>query len=181
VRAAAEDILAAFAAELDAGARPADALRAAALSGDGVPAPPAGADRTTLAGELAAHTDPAVALAGCEAPALRQLAVAYRVCRSAGIRLAPVATTLAGQARADAVRAGELTAALAGPRSSGRLVAALPVIGVALGALLGAAPQHILLHTAAGAACLAAGGLLDLAGLRWLGRLADGVERRSGR
>jgi len=194
-RAVAEDLLAAFAAELDAGADPDTALRAASASATGE-APGAvaggataegaistgrraggGGELARLSAGLAAGEDAARLLAGCETPALRQLGAALWVCRAGGARLAPVATMLAEQARADARRAGELAAALAGPRSSGRLVAGLPLVGVAFAALLGAHPGHILLATPSGSACLAAGVALDLLGLRWLRWIGDRAGR----
>jgi tight adherence protein B len=182
VRTRAEDFLAAFAAELDAGGPHAPALRAAASGLGGIEAAPGTAwiPLGRLGAELAGRDDPGVVLCRAEAPAVRQLGIAYQVCTQVGARLSPVATMLATLARADAVRAGELSAALAGPRSSGRLVAALPVAGIALGSLAGAAPLHALLSTPVGIACLVTGGLADLVGLRWLRAFADGVERRAG-
>lgn len=190
-RAVAEDLLAAFAAELDAGAGPDAALRSAvtaAQTGLGTPArgptglgsagPADAGELGALAAGLAAGTDPARLLASCGTPALRKLGAALLVCRSGGARLAPVARELAGQAQADARRAGELATALAAPRSSGRLVAGLPLLGLAFAALLGAGPVHVLLGTPAGSACLLGGVLLDLAGLRWLRWTADRVTRR---
>jgi len=192
-RAVAEDLLAAFAAELDAGADPETALRAATSAArqpsDGdegraaghVAGPAEGAaELTRLAAGLTAGADPARLLAGCRTPALRQLGAALWVCRAGGARLAPVAVTLAVQAQADARQAGELAAALAGPRSSGRLVAGLPAVGVVFAALLGARPAHVLLATPAGSACLVAGVALDLVGLRWLRWIGDRVARSAG-
>ncbi|WP_026240477.1 hypothetical protein [Parafrankia discariae] len=199
LRGAAEDVLAALSTELDAGAAPDEALRTALFSVGDLPTrhrrrrrgaghgdrrsragaaglPTGGLDLGRLRELLPRAEDPARLLARCEASALRQLATAYRVCRLAGVRLAPVATMLADAARADAARADELASALAGPRSSGRLVAGLPLLGLALGALVGASPVEVLLTGSAGRACLTAGVLLDLAGLRWLRRIADGVQ-----
>lgn len=181
-RAAAEDLLAAVAAELDAGADPVSALRQAAMATEGDAPGTNGLvadDLTVLRRALASGADPAATLARCQTPSLRQLAAAYRVCSTSGVRLAPLATTLSVQARAAAVRADELGAALAGPRSSGRLVAGLPVAGIGLAALLGADPGRVLLHSAAGVSCLVAGTLLDVVGLRWLHWIADRVARRA--
>ncbi|WP_261554491.1 type II secretion system F family protein [Frankia tisae] len=184
VRACAEDFLAAFAAELDAGGPHGPALRAAAGGIDALgTAPgrgPGWIPLDQLAATLAGADDPGVVLCRNEANAVRQLGIAYQVCTMVGARLAPVATMLASLARADAVRAGELAAALAGPRSSGRLVAALPLAGIALGSLAGGHPLHTLLATPAGNACLVAGSVADLVGLRWLRSFADRVERRAG-
>ncbi|MBL7493878.1 type II secretion system F family protein [Frankia sp. AgB1.9] len=188
-RAVAEDLLAAFAAELDAGAEPAVALRTAVTAARAVgtglvetatgPSASRDGELDAVATGLAAGTDPAGLLAGCRTPMLRQLGIALQVCRAGGARLAPVARALAGQAQADARRAGELAAALAGPRSSGRLVAGLPLVGLGFAALLGAGPVHVLLGTSAGSACLAGGVLLDLLGLRWLRWTGDRVTRRA--
>ncbi|MCM3925672.1 type II secretion system F family protein [Frankia sp. AiPs1] len=182
VRACAEDFLAAYAAELDAGGPHGHALHAAARGieelGSAPGRHPGWISLDRLADTLAGPDDPGVALCRSEAGAVRQLGIAYQVCTLVGARLAPITTMLATLARADAVRAGELAAALAGPRSSGRLVAALPLAGIALGSLAGAQPLHTLLATPAGNACLLAGGLADLAGLRWLRSFADRVERR---
>ncbi|KDA43249.1 secretion system protein [Frankia sp. B2] len=182
VRQSAEDLLAAFAAELDAGAPQLEALRRAAGGIDELVAAPAGRSAWLPIDQLGAALDrteePGALLCRSEASSLRQLGVAYQVCAAVGARLAPVATMLAAVARADAVRAGELTSALAGPRSSGRLVASLPLAGIVLGSLAGAAPIAVLLGTPAGIGCLLVGGLADLVGVRWLRRLADGVERR---
>ncbi|OAA27056.1 tight adherence protein B [Frankia sp. EI5c] len=189
LRVSAEDVLAGLATELDAGATPDEALRTALASVSALPAHPgvragpAGRvawplDLPRLRDQLAGSGDSARLLARCDAAALRQLATAFRVCRLTGVRLAPVAAMLADAARSDAARADELASALAGPRSSGRLVASLPLLGVALGALLGAAPAQVLVTPPLGTACLTAGVLLDLAGLRWLRRIADGVQAR---
>ncbi|WP_462185904.1 MULTISPECIES: type II secretion system F family protein [unclassified Frankia] len=180
VRQSAEDLLAAFAAELDAGAPQLEALRRAAGGIDELVAAPTGRSAWVPLDQLGAALDrteePGPLLCRSEASSLRQLGVAYQVYAAVGARLAPVATMLAAVARADAVRAGELTSALAGPRSSGRLVASLPLAGIVLGSLAGAAPIAVLLGTPAGIGCL----LADLVGVRWLRRLADGVERRGG-
>jgi len=183
VRDGAEDFLAAVAAELDAGGAHTQALRSAARGlTDHAPAPDRASGWLALA-DLTAHLagpdDPGVILCRCEAAAVRQLGIAYQVCTMMGARLAPVTAMLAAHARADAVRAGELSAALAGPRTSGRLVAALPVAGIALASLAGASPLHTLFQTPAGAACLTLGVAADLAGLRWMRAFATGVERRA--
>ncbi|WP_445548577.1 type II secretion system F family protein, partial [Frankia sp. CiP1_Cm_nod1] len=194
-RAGAEEIIAALATELEAGRRPDEALRAAVddAGGPGRPDEPVapGHDRRRAAGRgvrihdplalrvaLAHRTDPAVALAACEAPTLRQLAAAWRVSQHAGIPLAPLANRLAAVVRDERERDGEVAMALAGPRASGRLVASLPVAGIALGALLGASPLTVLLGTRAGALCLVVGLALDLAGLAWINRLTEVAGNR---
>ncbi len=189
-RASAEEVLAALATELEAGRGPGEALRSAVKDVAGEPGEH-GHGHVTASGRgvrtsdplalrvaLARRTDPAIALAACEASTLRQLAVAWRVSQNAGIPLAPLANRLAAVVRAEREQDGEVSAALAGPRASGRLVASLPVAGIALGVLLGASPLKVLLGTRAGTLCLVVGVALDLAGLAWINRLTEAAGKR---
>ena len=190
-RTASEDLLAAFADELDAGHPPAQALRTAVagvledhrrrgtdraaaasaangaarkqdheqsvdvdldLGGLDLGEDVAAALRLPVALDqvpalLAAGREPADVLRACDAPALRQLGVGWQVSHRTGIRLAPVASKLAATVRADADRRRELRAALAGARSSARLLASLPLAGMLLGAVVGARPHEVLLTT----------------------------------
>ncbi|SBW28981.1 type II secretion system F family protein [Protofrankia symbiont of Coriaria ruscifolia] len=191
-RASAEEVLAALATELEAGREPAEALRSAVDDVAGEPGQhPGQHGHVTAAGRdvrmhdplalrvaLARRTDPAVALAACEASTLRQLAAAWRVSQNAGIPLAPLANRLAAVVRAEREQDGEVSAALAGPRASGQLVASLPVAGIVLGVLLGASPLKVLLDTQAGTLCLVVGVALDLAGLAWINRLTEVAGKR---
>jgi|GEM_PF-3040795 len=105
------------------------------------------------------------ALAG--EPRLASLAVA---CDLAGRNGAPLARALAGvhaELVADQRAARAVRTALAGPRSSALLLSGLPLIGLAMGSAMGAAPQRVLLHTGAGRAALVVGVTLNLAGLAW--------------
>ena len=61
----------------------------------------------------------------------------------------------------------ESSAALAGPAASARLVAALPVIAIAFGMLLGFDTAGVLLGSPMGAACLVLGSALLWTGARW--------------
>jgi tight adherence protein B len=60
-----------------------------------------------------------------------------------------------------------VAAALAAPRSSAFLLSGLPLVGLGLGAAMGANPLRVLLHTSYGAALLVAGLAFDLVGLAW--------------
>ncbi|WP_239309057.1 MULTISPECIES: type II secretion system F family protein [unclassified Frankia] len=193
-RADAQEILWALATELEAGRNPSDALRTAVedLGRDDADAgrpllPRYPRDtRTRVSDSLALRTglahraDPATMLARCEAATLRQLAAAWRVSQIAGIPLAPMANRLATVIRDEREKDGEVSAALAGPRASGRLVASLPLAGIGLGVLIGASPLDVLLHTPAGTACLAIGIALDLAGLAWINRLTEQAGAHAG-
>lgn len=62
--------------------------------------------------------------------------------------------------------------ALAGVRATALIMAALPLMGMVLGVLLGAHPLHFLTH-GWGSAVLLAGTLLQAAGLGWIRRMAE--------
>jgi tight adherence protein B len=66
----------------------------------------------------------------------------------------------------------QVDAAMAGARATATILAALPVLGVALGELLGAAPVSFLSH-GSGGWVLFAGVLLLCAGVLWSGRITD--------
>ena len=63
------------------------------------------------------------------------------------------------------------------PSARGAGVAVLPLVGLVLGSGLGGSPVAWLVGTPAGLAVLAAGVLLEVAGLLWVRRLVRGVER----
>lgn len=64
-------------------------------------------------------------------------------------------------------------ASLAGARATAAILAVLPVLGVALGELVGARPMELLLGTGAGGLLLVAGVLLACGGLLWSDRITD--------
>lgn len=100
------------------------------------------------------------------------LAAALELARRFG---APLAVLLAGVADglADEVRAVEQrSAAVAGARLSGWVLAGLPLMGVLLGAAMGADPIPVLLGGGLGSVLLLAGTVLLCAGLLWSGRIA---------
>lgn len=77
-----------------------------------------------------------------------------------------------GMASDDAVRtvvAGEL----AGPRATGKLMAVLPLVGLALGYALGGDPVRFLLGGLLGWCCLVGGALLAAVGVMWVEALAS--------
>ncbi|HEU0104365.1 MAG TPA: type II secretion system F family protein [Mycobacteriales bacterium] len=102
---------------------------------------------------------------------LRGLAACWEVCSRAGSGLAASIERLADGLRARQTQERAVAAALAGPRASAALLAALPLAGIALAAGLGAHPLHVLLHTPLGSVCLVAGVALDGLGLWWTARI----------
>jgi tight adherence protein B len=161
---------------LDAGIAPPAAWRHAAGSGGAVAARvaaggPAGHE---LADRIAAAADAAPA---DERTAWRCVAAAWSVATEAGAPLAPalrgLATTLRGIARS----ARDVEVALAGPVATARVVLALPFLGLALAALIGVDALDTLVGTAPGLACLVAGLVLVVAGVRWNARLVAAAAR----
>lgn len=71
----------------------------------------------------------------------------------------------------------EIALEAAPARSTGKLMAMLPVLGLVLGTTLGAQPVHVLFGTVPGLACLSFGLLLSCVGLWWIDRIVVAVER----
>jgi tight adherence protein B len=71
----------------------------------------------------------------------------------------------------------ELRAATAGPRASAMLLAALPLLGLAMGSGIGADPWHVLTATGTGQVLLVVGVAFEFAGLAWSRALVRGVVR----
>jgi tight adherence protein B len=101
-----------------------------------------------------------------------RVAAAWRVADVTGAPLADLLDRLEVDLRSlDRVRLAAAAHA-AGTRATAGLLAVLPVAGIGVGYGMGADPLHVLLHTPAGAGCVAAAVLLQLAGLAWTGRLS---------
>ncbi|MGN6303103.1 MAG: type II secretion system F family protein [Angustibacter sp.] len=113
--------------------------------------------------------------AACGLPA-RSAAAAWRLAQRTGAPLADLLDTVGATVRADRADRAAVEAALAGPRATSRLLLALPVAGIALGELIGAAPLHVLLATPAGRACALTGLGLLVTGRWWMRRLVRTVE-----
>ncbi|NEB00643.1 type II secretion system F family protein [Streptomyces sp. SID13726] len=110
------------------------------------------------------------------AEGLSGLAACWRVAVDQGAGLAAGLGRLEGALRAERDQRADLRAQLAGARSTAWMLAALPVLGLGLGAALGADPLHVLLHTGAGLGCLLVGGLLEGVGMWWAMRIVRGAE-----
>ncbi|MFI8090969.1 type II secretion system F family protein [Streptomyces sp. NPDC086080] len=165
----------ALAGEVRAGRQPGEALLSAARDSGGL--------GDTQAAVLAAARfggDVPEALAAASrqpgAEGLRGLAACWRVAVDQGAGLAAGLDRLEAALRAERDQQADLRAQLAGARATAVMLAGLPVVGLALGAALGADPLHVLLHTPAGLACLAAGGVLEALGLWWVLRIMRGAE-----
>ncbi|MEO3765315.1 type II secretion system F family protein [Streptomyces sp. B8F3] len=173
VRAAAViELCAAVAGGLRAGRQPAEALLAAAPGG------PAGGPEVLAAARFGGDVPGALrSAAGVPgAQGLAGVAACWQVAAGGGAGLADGLDRVAAALRAERDERDELQAQLAGPRATALLLALLPGFGLLMGSALGAAPLRVLLHTPAGLVCLVAGGLLEWAGLAWVGRIVRGAH-----
>lgn len=156
--------------ELEAGSRPAAALLAAADT-----APRYAATLHAAAVGAAGSGDAAGVL--CHEPDTRMLGLAWRLGADSGAALAGVLARVAAELAAVHEQRRTVTVALAGPRSSAAVLACLPLLGIGLGALLGARPWAFLLGSDAGHLVAGIGVLLDLAGLMWMRAILRRAER----
>jgi tight adherence protein B len=93
---------------------------------------------------------------------------------------APLAAVLDGCARslaADAEAEARVRAASAGPAQSRTLLTWLPLLGLVLGAALGADVAAVLLDGGAGTGAALLGTVLTVAGRRWVARLVVDARR----
>jgi tight adherence protein B len=111
---------------------------------------------------------------GCEG--LRLLAGCWRIGVERGGALVAVIEGLADALRDEQSHRDEVALQLAGPRASARLLAALPLLGLAMAVALGARPLSFLLGTLPGFGCLVLGIGLDLLGLWWMRSLSSAAE-----
>ncbi len=159
-------------ADLRAGASPLDALAAAAAE---VPELVTVAAAVRLGGDVPTGL---AALAGRPGlSGLAHLAAVWAVSAETGSSLTGTLDRLVDELRdAEEVRQ-ETDVALATPRATARLLAALPAAGLGLGTLVGADPWGFLTGSGAGAAIATVGALLAGIGLEWVEVLADRVQR----
>jgi len=131
------------------------------------------------AARAAAEGEPvgsALAAATASAPASaasgwRSLAAGITVAERTGAPLAAVLEQLAVALRDVQSAERDVRAALTGPQLSGRLVLALPLVGVAFGLGLGFDPLGVLLGTPIGLTCAGTGAALYAGGWAWTRRL----------
>ncbi|MDA2808223.1 type II secretion system F family protein [Nocardiopsis suaedae] len=164
-----------FASELRAGRPPTAALERSAAE-----AVEAGADALApVAAAARSGADPAEALRRAGAApgmaGLAHLAACWAVASRSGAGLAEVSERLADSLSQEEERRRELSAQLAGPRTTAVLLALLPAAGLGLSSAMGAGPIAFLFTTPVGLACLAGGVLLDAVGLWW----TNGMVRKA--
>ncbi|MGB9376841.1 MAG: type II secretion system F family protein [Mycobacteriales bacterium] len=119
--------------------------------------------------------DVSVALRGSGSrPALAKLAAGWRLSDDCGAPLADLVEQVAADVRADADVRRQTRIELTGARATGLVLAVLPLLGVGLGAAMGADPLRVLLHTPAGSVCAFVGIGFEAAGVAWVRRLTRG-------
>lgn len=129
------------------------------------------------------------AIGGDAAAVLRQVAVgepaaegftwlarAWELSERSGAPIADAAQSVSAGLRARQATAAMVASELAAPRATGRLLAGLPLIGLAMGVVSGGDPVRFLLHTMAGQLCVLGGVVLACVGVLWTEHLADSVE-----
>ncbi|WP_410094791.1 MULTISPECIES: type II secretion system F family protein [unclassified Streptomyces] len=161
--------------ELRAGREPGQALLVAERDADALGlAGPAVLAAARFGGDV-----PAALLQASTGPGLDGLAgmaACWRVAVNGGAGLGAGLARLEGALRGERRRREELRAQLAGAWSTVAVLALLPMLGLGLGAALGADPLRVLLHSPGGLVCLVTGGLLEAAGLFWASRIVRSGE-----
>ncbi|HEX3787601.1 MAG TPA: type II secretion system F family protein [Pseudonocardiaceae bacterium] len=161
--------------ELRAGAHPATAAESAATDA----AEPAAAILHTVAATARLGGDVGESLRASETahPALtgtlRPMIHAWSLAQRHGLPLAEVLAAVARDLDGQLRFARQVQARMAGPRASAAVLAALPVVGVLLGQLMGANPVHVLFTPGVGQFLLAAGTTLACVGIRWTAALTN--------
>lgn len=132
----------------------------------------------SLAADLRAGQQPGEALAATSGPAARHRGVdaVWSVSERSGAPAAAVLERVEQDLRARQDQRHEVAAALAGARSTGTLLAALPLLGIGLGAGMGAHPIAVLLAQPRGQIALVAGVVLEALGMVWTSRIIAWAE-----
>ncbi|UPK75507.1 type II secretion system F family protein [Nocardioidaceae bacterium SCSIO 66511] len=165
------DVCDAIVAELAAGSPPTRAVTNVAIDW---PFLDPVAHCAELGGDVSQSLRNVAAARGREA--IASIAAAWEVSVRTGAGLADVLDRLSTALRQDDEARQEVIAALGAPRATARVLAVLPVFGLALGAGIGGDPLAVLLESMLGAICLAAGSALAISGLLWVEHIADAAE-----
>ncbi|GAA3472496.1 hypothetical protein GCM10018965_070490 [Nonomuraea roseola] len=107
---------------------------------------------------------------------LLRLAACWEVSVSVGAGLSGLVDRVGVALRAAQAHRGEVSAQLAGPRATARMLAALPALGLLMAAGLGMNPVGFLFGSLPGLACLVVGVALDACGLWWTHRMSSRAE-----
>lgn len=107
---------------------------------------------------------------------LRQLAACWHVGTTQGAGLANTIERLAGGVKAQLELEATLNSELAAPRATGRLLALLPLVGIAMGYMLGADPLAWFIGSISGGVTFTLAVLLTCVGAVWSRRIVRRVE-----
>lgn len=110
-----------------------------------------------------------------------ELALCWEVSERTGAPLAGLLSGLADALEAELDAEAARSTALAGPRSTVRILTWLPVLGIGLGMLMGVDPLRTLLTTPWGLAALGAGAVLTALGRAWTKALIARAEAAGAR
>ncbi len=169
------EVLSALAAELAAGQPTGVALEAAVAGLEPPPCP-----RALAACRIGADVADALR-ADARAPgaqALRGLAACWEVSERSGAGLSVAVARLAASTRAGAEADAQLAGEVAAVRTSARLLAALPLLGLLIGQWIGAEPVAWLTGSWVGRGVLLAGISLQLLGIAWLRHMVSTTRSR---
>ncbi|MBD0323906.1 MAG: type II secretion system F family protein [Aldersonia sp.] len=160
-------------AELRVGAHPVAAASTAAAecAGTAARAFEIGAARGRLGGSVADGLRRDDEVIGTE---LTRIAAAWRIADDHGLALAELLEASRRDLLARIRFRDRTESGLAGARATAAVLAGLPMLGIALGHLMGAAPLKVLFGGGLGAALLIIGTTLACAGLLW----SDAITRR---
>jgi tight adherence protein B len=158
--------------ELRAGAHPATALRGAVADAEPARAVLTSAATAAALGEgvSAAITAEAARRPEVGRP-LRQVAAAWSLAEQHGIPLADLLAGVHADLRWRLAHAGRVGAGLAGPRATAAVLTGLPVLGILLGEVVGAAPLQVLRSGVLGQALVVCGVGLAATGAHWAGAI----------
>jgi len=105
------------------------------------------------------------------AQAVARLHGGWLLTKRHGLAFSPLVTALAEDLKEQLAAGSERAGQVAGPRMSGYVMALLPLLGLALGAGMGADPIRVLVESAVGNVLLVVGVGLTCAGLLWSARI----------
>lgn len=159
-----------LAANVGVGAVPAVALRSAAAS---CPVLSEASATLAIGGDVPAVLRRQAATAG--QGGLRDVARAWEVTDRSGASLTGTLEQVAAGLTADEALQAVVGSELAAPRATGKLMAALPGLGIAMGYLIGGDPLRWLTAGPAGWVCLLLGVTLACCGVIWIESLARRV------
>ncbi|MGE2717566.1 type II secretion system F family protein [Mycolicibacterium litorale] len=109
------------------------------------------------------------------APQWKRIAVCWQLAQDHGLSIATLMQTAQRDIAERQRFSSRVDAGMAGARATAAVLAALPVLGIGLGQLIGAEPVRFLFTGGAGGWLLAIGVALSCVGLLWSDRITTGV------